>query len=154
LESIKPKSKGEYDFSTLGWIIPTSFFQNEVAAVIDNPFYLPAERGLQSIFSLGKSSIQNISDALFNQLASLDQIARLFKDAISIEALDIDYRNENGQGLIKKAKETEYYSLYNGASGYQSTIPVILLIKYYNQIKRKKKTFIIEGPELSLFPTA
>ena len=133
--------------------VPTSFFQNEVARVLDNPFYLPVERGLQSIFSLGKSSIQNIDDSLFNQFAKLDHIARSFKSDTSIEPLSITYKNENGQGFIKSEKHG-FIPLSNAASGYQSTIPIVLVLKNYNRIKRKGKTFIIEEPELNLFPNA
>lgn len=134
--------------------IPTSFYQNDVARVMDDPFFLPTERGLQSIFSLGKSSIQNLSESLFNQLADLDRIARLFKAETSIEPLNIIYRNENGRGYVKKESESQFYSLFNAATGYQSTIPVVLIVKYYTDIIKKRKTFIIEEPELNLFPNA
>lgn len=136
------------------WAFPVSFYQNEVAKVMDNPFYLPTERGLQSIFSLGKSTIQNISDSLFNQFARMDQIVRLFKADTTIEPLNIIYKNEDGKGYIRKNNEDTFFSLYNAASGYQSTIPIVLLIKYYNETRKKKKTFIIEEPEQNLFPTA
>lgn len=134
--------------------IPSVFYQNDVSKVMNNPFYLPTERGLQSIFSLGKNSIQNISDSLFNQFARLDQIARLFNNETSIEPLNISYKNVDGKGFVKKDNDENFYSLYNAASGYQSTIPVVLLIKYYAEFKKKKKTFIIEEPELNLFPKA
>jgi len=134
--------------------VPTSFFQNDVASVLDNPFYLPTERGLQSIFSLGKTSVQNIADSLFNQLANLDLVARNFKKETSIEPLNITYKNVDGRGYVRKNNEDEFYSLFNAASGYQSTIPVALVIKYYSEFKRKSKTFIIEEPELNLFPKA
>lgn len=154
LNKIKPKSEtGSYGFSEVLWTIPTSFFQNEVASVMDNPFYLPTERGLQSIFSLGKNSIPNINDSLFNQLAKLDQIGRFFSKETEIEPLRITYKNVTGRGYVKKSYETEYYSLANGASGYQAAIPIILTLKYYNEIKRRPKTFLIEEPELNLFPT-
>ena len=133
---------------------PVSFFQNNVAKVMDNPFYLPAERGLQSIFSLGKSSIQNLSDTLFNQLAKLDNISRRFNEETEIRPLGIFYKNVNGSGLVKKRESNSYYSLSGGASDYQSTIPVVLAIKYYSQIRKKSKTFFIEEPELHLFPNA
>ena len=138
----------------LNWTIPTSFYQNDVAAVLDNPFYLPTERGLQSIFSLGKNSIQYIADSLFNQLANLDLVARNFKNETLIEPLDISYKNIDGRGYIKKSSEEEFYSLNNGASGYQSTIPIVLVVKYYNESRKKKKTFLIEEAELNLFPKA
>lgn len=157
LNKLNPKSQSsdpavQYLISSQNWNIPTSFYQNEVANVLDNPFYFPAERGLQSIFSLGKSSIQNISDSLFNQFAQLDQIARLFKKDTVIEPLNITYKNVEGKGFVRKNNEEKFYSLYNAATGYQSTIPVVLVIKYYNEIRKKNKTFIIEEPELNLFP--
>lgn len=148
LNSIKPKDA----LGLQNWHVPTSFFQNDVSRVMDNPFYLPTERGLQSIFSLGKNSIQNISDSLFNQFANFDLIARNFVGDTVIEPLNITYKNVEGKGYIRKKNEEEFYSLYNGASGYKSTIPIILVIKYYNEIRRKNKTFLIEEPEVNLFP--
>ena len=155
LNRITPPVQMEYGFVTLDSpILPASFFQNDVGSVMNNPFYAPTQRGLQSIFSLGKSSIQNLSDALFNQLAKLDSIARFFKNETSIEPLDIVYKNVNGHGFIRKKNDDNFYSLFNAASGYQSTIPIVLLAKYYSEIKKKPKTFIIEEPELNLFPSA
>lgn len=153
LEKIRPKSQSIYDFSYLNWNIPASFLENDVKRIMNNPFYLPTERGLQSVFSLGKSSIGNLADSLFNQFANLDQIARLFKQETLIEPLSITYKNDNGHGFVKKDGEEQYFSLYNAASGYQSTIPVVLLMKYYGEIRKRRKTFIIEEPELNLFPT-
>ena len=137
-----------------GWFPSEKFFRLDVSKVISNPFYIPTERGLQSIFSLGKSSIQNISDSLFNQFAKMDMFARAFKNETEIKPLNILYKNVNGQGFVKNERQTEFSSLYNGASGYQSIIPVVLAVKYYSENKRKKKTFIIEEPELNLFPKA
>ena len=153
---IQPKSTGIVGLiESSYWLIPTSFLTNQVKKVMDNPFYFPTERGLQSIFSLGKSSIQNLSDALFNQLSDLDSIASIYKSETLIEPLGIYYKNENGRGYIaEKNGINEYHSLANGASGYQSTIPIVLTVKYYNEIERRKRTFIIEEPEQNLFPTA
>ena len=134
--------------------IPYNFYKTNVSNIMDNPFYLPAERGLQSIFSLGKSSIGNISDSLFSQLAKLDEISRNYTNETDIEPLGIFYENRSGHGYIRKANETDYYSLFNAASGYQSTIPVVLAIKHYIEKKKKNKTFLIEEPELNLFPKA
>lgn len=155
LEKIKPTSKaGKIDFELLAWTIPTSFLQNDVTAVLDNPFYIPAERALQSIFSLGKSSIQNISDALFSQLADLDRIARAFRSEIYIAPLDIVYKNVEGKGYIRKTAEKQFYSLYHAATGYQSSIPVVLTTKYFNERIKKSGYFIIEELEQNLFPSA
>lgn len=134
--------------------IPYSFFQNDVGAVMDNPFYLPTERGLQSIFSLGKNSIPNINDSLYNQFTRIDQMVRLFNLETEIEPLNIIYKNESGRAYIRKKNENDFFSLNNGASGHQSTIPIVLATKYYSEIKKKNKTFITEEPELNLFPEA
>lgn len=132
--------------------VPTSFYLNDVKSVMDNPFYLPTQRGLQSIFDIGKNSIQNLSSALFNQLAKIDGIARLFKQETYIEPLDIYYVNRNGHGFIRKANETSWYSLYNAASGYQTMIPIVLTVKFYTELKKKAKTYLVEEPELDVFP--
>jgi predicted ATP-dependent endonuclease of OLD family len=158
LNKIKPVITSESIYNpedqSLFWSIPSSFLHNDVAWVMSNPFYLPAERGLQSIFSLGKSSIQNLSDSLFNQFARIDQVTRLFKNETAIDPLNIIYKNIEGQGYIKKTNESNFFSLFNAATGYQSAIPVVLLTKYYSDLKKKVKTFIIEEPELNLFPSA
>lgn len=152
LEKINPILVSGYDFSALKWIPPSSFFENDVKEVMDNPFYLQPERGLQSIFSIGKNSINNLSDSLFNQLAEIEQISRRFKKDTFIEPLDVYYKNVNGQGFVRKEGSTEFYSMYNSASGYKSTIPIVLVLKKYIEEERRKRTFIIEEPELNLFP--
>ncbi len=139
--------------SNLNSIIPTSFYLNDVKNVLDNPFYLPTDRGLQSIFSVGQSSLQNMNNFLFNYYSKVDGILRTFNKETEVEPLDIFYVNRNGIGYIRKKNEKEFYLLYNAASGYQSTVPVVLVMKYY-ELKKRKKTFIIEEPELNLFPTA
>ncbi len=152
LESIKPKEFSLYDISLLDWNIPTSFFLNDVSRVMDNPFYLPTERGLQSIFSLGKNSIPNISDFLYNYFAKMERIESQLKNDINITPLNIAYRNEKGTSKFRKLSDDNFHNLKNAASGYKSAIPIILVIEYYNEIRKKQKTFIIEEPELNLFP--
>ena len=164
LSELKQFNEDQYDFNKNNQIdlnsrniaipvanIPFNFYKNNVSVVMDNPFYIPTERGLQSIFSLGKNSIQNISDSLFSQFAKIDEIARNFQSETEIEPLSISYENKNGHGFVKKNGEDSFHKLGNAASGYQSTIPIILLLKYY-ELKERKKTFIIEEPELNLFP--
>ncbi|MEI9934962.1 MAG: AAA family ATPase [Ferruginibacter sp.] len=145
------------DSNVLDWDYgqpPVHFYTNYVAKVMDNPFFLPTERSLQSIFSLGKDSIQNIDDALFNQFAYIDRIQRYFSKGTSIEPLDILYKNEKGTSFFKTKGDKKWFKLENAPSGYQASIPIILLLKYYTEIKKKDKTFIIDEPETSLFPSA
>jgi hypothetical protein len=134
--------------------LPPSFYRNNVASVLDNPLFLPTERGLQSVFSLGKAGIQNISDALFNQLAKLNQITGEFNSETVIEPIGVTYKNIDGRSYVKKNLDGEFHSLLNGASGYQSSIPIVLVSEYYSRIVEEVKTLIIEEPELNLFPSA
>lgn len=136
--------------------LPPSFFQNYVSETMNNPFYLPTERGLQSIFSLGRSSLQNISDSLFNQFAKLDMIIRKFTEETAIEPLGLSYKNEGGKSFFRSVdkRQEQFFQLNQGASGYQSTIPIVLLVKFYSEKRKKGKYFIIEEPELNLFPKA
>ncbi len=148
LEDIKPKQTYLLDPN---WHPSENFFRLNVKSVMNNPFYFPTERGLQSIFSLGKSP--NYSDTLYGQLASLYNIADKYKTETEIEHLEIHYKNENGKGLTRKNDELSFYNLSNGASGYQSSIPIVLGIKYYTGIEKRKRTFIVEEPEINLFPS-
>lgn len=132
---------------------PESFFKNSVSQVLNNPFYIYTERGLQSLFSLGKHSIENISDSLYSYFAKVNGIVSNFKNVTKIEPLNLYYFNENGRGYIKQNNnDSKFIPISRTASGYQSTIPIILLIKYYSEKRNKSKTFIIEEPELNLFP--
>lgn len=152
LENINPKSDGLYGgYIPDQWSIPTSFLKNDVASVLDNPYYVFTERGLQSVFSLGKNSIPNLSDSLYNYFDKTSSILSSFRTEIYIEPLRIKYKNVNGRGYIKSSKH-DFINLADSASGFQSMIPIVLLIKYYSEIRKKSKTFIIEEPELNLFP--
>ncbi len=134
-------------------VIPTSFFLNDVAPVMNNPLFIPTERGLQSIFSLGKDSISNIDDSLFNQFAKADQIQRHFKTETIIEPLGIEYKNENGYGSFRKSGDSVWYKMGSAPSGYKTTIPIVLALKYYSE-EEKRKSLVIDEPEISLFPSA
>ena len=125
--------------------IPTSFYLNDVRAIMHNPFYLPTERGLQSVFSLGKAGIGNLARSLFNYFSKVDGILRTFSKEIEIEPLNLTYVNRNGIGYVKAKKDTEFSLVANAASGYQSLIPLILVMKYYEK-KGRNKTFLIEEP--------
>lgn len=150
-EKLKPKKNNKFGIYP-DWQIPHSFLTTDVKNVMNNPFFLPTNRGLQSIFSLGKSSIQNLSDSLFNQFALLDNISKQFKLETIIEPLELVYKNEGGTAYFKGVKDEEYFKLSKGASGYQSVIPIVLVVKYYSEYEKRKRTFIIEEPEISIFP--
>ncbi|NOT93615.1 AAA family ATPase [Ferruginibacter sp.] len=142
----------EYYLLENGGKLSNEFFENFVADVLENPFFIYTERGLQSIFSLGKDFTSNLSDPLFRYFVDMDKISRSFKGVTAITPLKIEYKNIDGKSEIRKMGENDFTNLHNAASGYKSLIPIVLVIEYYNKIRKKKKTFIIEEPELNLFP--
>jgi predicted ATPase len=150
-EKLKPKLKTKFGISK-DWFIPHSFLTTDVKSLMDNPFYFPTERGLQSIFSLGKRGLENIDDKLYEQLASLNNIASKFKEEIEIKPLSLVYKYEDGNALFREQGDKRNYKLSQGASGYKSALPIILGLKYYSTIENRSRTFIIEEPEQNLFP--
>ena len=156
LEKIKLENSDQYG----GWAAPTSFFKNDVARVLDIPYYFPAERGLQSIFTLGPGSIRNMDSFLLNYFSEVDMILKNYSIETIIKPLGINYKNIDGIGYVGKNAERGFSNISNAASGYQSTIPIVLVTKYfneirnYNEVQKKEKTFIIEEPELNLYPIA
>lgn len=128
--------------------------RHEVEKIFDFRFYFPVERSLQSLFSLGQKSISNIPNFLYDYYSVVDLILRNFGTNIDVGPLDITYVNKNGIGFVKRKVDDTFFSLANAASGYQAIIPIVLVMKYYNEKQKRKKTFILEEPELNLFPSA
>lgn len=153
LDKIKPENDPFLFGNLNNWVIPSSFYQNDVASVLDNPYFIYTERTLQSIFSIGKNSIANLSNSLFNYFDKTAFIqSSFYRNETDIEPLNVKYKNVNGQGFIKSDKH-DFISLSDSATGFQSAIPIVLLMNYYSNIRKRKKTFIIEEPEINLFPS-
>jgi predicted ATPase len=75
---------------------------------------------------------------------------RLAKDKIkSIDILNVNYKFENEEDRIYINKE-KYLSLKSASSGIQTLLPIYLTIEYLNLTS--KKHYILEEPELNIFP--
>ncbi|KOS06969.1 hypothetical protein AM493_13705 [Flavobacterium akiainvivens] len=144
-ETLQKKTAVEF-FQMLGWTPNENFYRLNVKKIMDNPLYIPTERVLQSL-SFSNSLLT--SEALQHELSKLNRIVRGYNIEIAIEPLSLVYKNQNGLGYAKKESNSEYYLVHNGSSGYQSTIPIVLAQKFY---AKRKRTFIIEEPEMNLFP--
>lgn len=150
-EALKPKKASKFEIQT-DWSIPHSFLTTDVKSVMNNPFYFPTERGLQSIFSLG-AGVKELGDKLLEQLSQLYRISKEFNSPTVVEPLGIEYKNANGVGYVRQEGTDRFFRLSKGASGHQSATPIILAVDYYSTISRKR-TFIVEEPEQNLFPAA
>jgi predicted ATPase len=68
-----------------------------------------------------------------------------------IELFDLQFQHRDGQDFLIDTKNNYEINLRDSASGMQSSIPLILVVRHeYNE---GNKHFIIEEPELNLFPT-
>ena len=115
---------------------------------------IPTERHL---FPLLSDSIWSLVDADINLPQSIKSFGREFergrnkKKQLHIPFLGIRYSYENGRDLVYYSDQ-DAVELSKSASGYQSIVPLFLVVDYQRQ--QNFRRFIIEEPELNLYPTA
>jgi predicted ATPase len=123
--------------------------------VIDHSsVYIPAERILMAMLSEAIWSLSNANINLpqsFNAFASSYELARNQIRSILVPFLNLLYKNQQGQDKVIISDNQEVH-LSKSASGYQSVIPLLLVVDYQRQ--QAQRRFIIEEPELNLYPTA
>ena len=106
-----------------------------VASIADTIFGL-----MRAEVALQKSTIEFGAD--FEIVTS--HIPELF-----IDYLNVTFKVENGRDLVFH-NETDSVPLSASASGYQSVIPLHLSVEHFS--KEENSFFIVEEPELNLFP--
>ncbi|MBC8154440.1 MAG: AAA family ATPase [Bacteroidetes bacterium] len=117
--------------------------------------YVPAERTLLSFLN---DTIWSLIDSNIDFPKSITSFARNYQTArshihsLSIPFLHVTYRNREGVDQIVISGE-HITDLSQSASGYQSIIPMLVAVEQQRQYKNYHR-FIIEEPELNLYPTA
>jgi len=139
----------------------------EIIKEFGSSIYIPTERFLISI--LNNSAIEFMNSSL-TLPKSVTQFGTYYQKAktelgkqyreqhkkeidLEIDFLNVTFSNKNGEDVIKF--DTKELALQESASGYQSVIPLFLVMKYFSNKKTEaagNKTFIIEEPELNLYP--
>jgi predicted ATPase len=125
-----------------------------IASIANNNVkYIPTERLL--ISSISDSILGLLSAEVALQKSTIDfgrdfEVSRSKISNLFINYLNITYRYENGQNLVFH-NETDAIPLSASASGHQSVIPIHLVVD--NLFNKGNHHFIIEEPELNLFPT-
>jgi predicted ATP-dependent endonuclease of OLD family len=114
--------------------------------------YIPAERFLISVISGATWGLMSNNIALPKYVidfGSQFELARINNSELVIDYLDILYKYDSGMDkvILRNNKEIK---LSVSASGFQSIIPLKLVIE--NTFKNGLTNFIIEEPELNLFP--
>ncbi|WP_071892302.1 AAA family ATPase [Hymenobacter sp. PAMC 26628] len=81
-------------------------------------------------------------------------VAKAQVKKLAIGFLNIDYVHRNGQDFIKMPGSAILLRLYETASGIQSVTPLLVLLEYVSRNTEQAQSFIVEEPELNLYPTA
>jgi predicted ATPase len=113
-------------------------------------YYVPVERNLVPFFSSYGVNLLSSRIPLPQYVLEFATEFRLAKDKIkSIDILNVNYKFENEEDRIYINKE-KYVSLKSASSGIQTLLPIYLTIEYLNLTS--KKHYILEEPELNIFP--
>ena len=116
--------------------------------------YMPAER---SLFPILSDSVWSLLSANINIPKSLSFFGKYFEEARNeksnffIPFLKIHYVRKGSKDLLYFQSDKSIL-LSQSASGYQSIIPLLLVVEHQRQ--QSQRRFIIEEPELNLYPTA
>jgi predicted ATPase len=120
--------------------------------------YIPAERILISILRDATWDLQNNSISIPKHI--LDFAAEYQKATKKIKELDFSfikkgavYKNIDGEDRIFYSQRKSV-ALSESATGFQSIIPLLLPIEYSKSIIGHKPSFVIEEPEINLYPEA
>ncbi|MFK7905188.1 MAG: AAA family ATPase [Chitinophagales bacterium] len=121
------------------------------------PLYIPTERFLIPIISPSLLSFANNNISLPKYLTGFGtyfEYARLYIPYIKIDYLGLAYKYENNLDKIV-LENNQTINLSESASGFQALIPLHLVIAYYATSNKENYdySFIIEEPELNLYPT-
>jgi len=88
------------------------------------------------------------------EFANKFSISRKDIPELDIPFLGVKYLHRNGQDFIKIPESETLFRLYETASGIQSVTPLLVLLEHLSRNTEQAQSFIIEEPELNLFPTA
>lgn len=142
-----------YNSDSLSVKVDKEIFRYSGSSKMLKPLLVPTERNLISIISSAIFGLTAANIALPAHILTFGAEYELFrrntKDVV-IQHLGITYKNVRGLDFVFH-NDNEYLPLSASASGYQSIIPIQLVLEnsplYYDA-----SLFIIEEPELNLYP--
>jgi predicted ATPase len=124
---------------------------------LPQPAYFPSNRALvpaveYSWAGLLRDDIGLPKDTL--EFANNFSLSRKNVSELEIPFLNAKYIHQNGQDFIKIPESETLFRLYETASGIQSVTPLLVLLEHLSRNTEQAQSFIIEEPELNLFPLA
>lgn len=117
--------------------------------------YIPAERILVSIIKESSFSFQESSlPGCLIEFGKKFEAATASLKSYKVDFINITYKKESNGHRIYPTDDLKSLALSSSASGIQSLLPLILVVEHtHNQKTKGKHTYIVEEPELNLFPS-
>ncbi len=116
--------------------------------------YMPSERSLISVVSDSIMSLVHYDIPIpktLSNFASIFENAKSKLSGIHFSFLNLTFKfieNENRLYL----SDNNYFKLSDASSGLQSIIPLLLVLNFISSDKKVSNAFVIEEPELNLYP--
>ncbi|MBU6119974.1 AAA family ATPase [Hymenobacter siberiensis] len=130
-------------------------FAEIISEFFTYPTYIPSERVFASAIEGAGYSLRRAKVAIPNSLENflgLFEIARKNHNEFIVPVFNMHYTYSNGKNLLNIGKK-HFIELAESASGIQSTLPLMLVVEDLSKYI-DSHSFIIEEPELNLYPTA
>jgi predicted ATPase len=124
---------------------------------LTKPIYILSERiFLASLeYSWAGMMRDNIGlSKLLLDFANSFSLARKDVVELDIPFFNVKYMHIDGRDFIKVPEREEPLMLLETASGIQSVTPLLVLLEHLSRNTEQAQSFIIEEPELNLYPTA
>lgn len=121
------------------------------------PFYILSERTFVSAIEYSWAGLMSEKIGLPGTLVDFINNLLQTKQALpelEIPFLKVKYLHQNGQDFIKTPDSEILFRLNETASGIQSVTPLLVLLEHLSRNTEQAQSFIIEEPELNLYPTA
>ncbi len=125
----------------------------KLSKIISEIIYIPTERLLVSILSESDEIRKSIAPKFqfVYKFYSEYWAYRKSNDPLHIDFLNLKFQHHNYQDEIE-LKNNKIINLSDSSNGIQSIIPMLVVLNGKAK-SRNKKVFIIEEPELNLYPT-
>jgi predicted ATPase len=129
----------------------------KAAAFYSEPIYIPSDRAFVAAITSSWPGLMRDDIGLPKTLLRFANAffqARDETKEVSIPFLKVNYSRHDDKDFIRFALEESAILLYEAASGIQSVTPLLVLLEHLSRNTEQAQSFIIEEPELNLYPTA
>ena len=118
--------------------------------------YIPSERNFINIIKGAALNLMKNNVPIPNHILSFGaELERIDTQIINLDFIQngLKYQHIEGEDRIF-FNEDEFINLSEASSGIQSVVPILSIIEEKLSFVARHKSFVIEEPELNLFPTA